>query len=261
MRRRELAVSNEKEEQLLRNRMTELAEKSFQQNIFTFTGFLGLSEQDIFWKIERKICHAGYLMYGGTEGADRVVIRFGNVEEFGYEIPFPIACVHIKPLVAKFAESLSHRDFLGALMNLGIERTVIGDIKVGEKDAYLFCMESIAEHICSQLDQVRHTHVSCEIVEDYTVVQEEAPENITVQVSSMRVDAVIAKVYHKSRNECLELFRAGKVFVNGRLCENNSKILNQGETVNVRGYGKFNVDGDVRETRKGKLSVSVSVYR
>lgn len=256
-----MASENEKEVLKLRNRLRELADKSFGQNMFTFTGFLGLSEQDTFWRMEPELKHAGYTLWGGCPGADRQVVRFGSVEELGYEVPFPIVCIHIKPLIAKFADKLSHRDFLGALMNLGIERSTIGDIKVGDKEAYLFCLESIAEYICDNLSQIKHTHVSCRMTEEYAEIPEEEPEMRSVQVSSMRIDAVIAKVYNKSRSDCLELFRAGKVFVNGRLCENNSRLLKAGETVNARGYGKFTATGELRETRKGKLSVEVAVYR
>ncbi len=256
-----MAPENEKEVQKLRNRLRELAEKSFQQNMYTFTGFLGLSEQDTFWKMESELKHAGYMICGGCENADRVVIRFGSEEEFGYEVAFPIVCIHIKPLIAKFADKLSHRDFLGALMNLGIERSTIGDIKVGEKEAYLFCLESIAEYICENLSQIKHTHVSCKITDNYAEIPQEEPQTCMVQVSSMRIDAVIAKVYNKSRSECLELFRTGKVFIDGRLCENNSRLLKPGETVNARGYGKFVMQGEVRETKKGKLCVEVAVYR
>lgn len=256
-----MALENEKEVQQLRNRLRELADKSFGQNMFTFTGFLGLSEQDTFWRMEQELRHAGYTLYGGTGNTDRQVIRFGNVEELGYEVPFPIVCIHIKPLMAKFADKLSHRDFLGALMNLGIERSTIGDIKVGDKEAFLFCLESIADYICENLEQIKHTHVSCKQTEDYEEIPEEEPESCSVQVSSLRIDAVIAKVYNKSRSECLELFRAGKVFLNGRLCENNSGIVKVKDVVNVRGYGKFTVNGEIRETRKGKLSITVAVYR
>ena len=256
-----MALENEKEIQQLKNRFRDLADKSFQQNMFTFTGFLGLSEQDAFWQVERELHYAGYMPDGGYEGADRVMIRFGKAEELGYEVPFPIVCLHIRPLVAKFADKLSHRDFLGALMNLGIERSTIGDIKVGDKEAYLFCQDSIAEYICENLGQIKHTHVRCEVTDSYAEVAAEEPELKTIQVSSARVDAVIAKVYNKSRNECLELFRTGKVFIGGRLCENNSRLLKQGETVNARGYGKFVFSGEPRETRKGKLSIEVSVFR
>lgn len=256
-----MALENKKELQNLRNRLRDLANKSFRQNMFTFTGFLGLSEQDVFWQMEAQLRHSGFKLCGGCNNPDRQIVRFGNAEELGYEVEFPIVCIHIKPLMAKFADKISHRDVLGALMNLGIERSTLGDIKVGDKEAYLFCLDSIAEYICDNLLQIRHTHVSCSVTESYRELPEEEPGICTIQVSSPRVDAVIAKVYNKSRSDCLELFRTGKVFVNGRLCENNSRLLKAGEIVNARGYGKFVINGEPRETRKGKLSMEVAVYR
>ena len=166
-----MAQDNEKELQQSKNRFHDLADRSFSQGVFTFTGFLGLSEQDIFWKEEPNLKYAGYSLYGGCDGADRVVVRFGNSDELGYEVPFPIVCLHIKPLMQKFADELSHRDFLGALMNLGIDRSTVGDIKVGEKQAYLFCLDSIAEFICDNLEQIKHTHVKCSVVAKlYTII-------------------------------------------------------------------------------------------
>ncbi len=256
-----MALENEKELHQLKNRLRDLADKSFQQGIFTFTGFLGLGEQDVFWQEEPKLSYAGYSLGGGCETADRVMIRFGSPEELGYEVPFPIVCIHIRPLAQKFADELSHRDFLGALMNLGIDRSTIGDIKVGEKQAYLFCVDSIAGFICDNLEQVKHTHVKCTVTEEFHDTLKEEPVPVTIQVNSLRVDAVLAKVYNMSREKSLELFRAGKVYVDGRLCENNSRQLKAGETVNARGYGKFTLTGEPRETRKGKLSAVAAVYR
>ena len=256
-----MAISSEKELQQLRSRLNDLARKSFQQNMFTFTGFLGLSEQDIFWQEEQQLRYAGCTLWGGDEQCDRKVLRFGSAEELGYEEPFAIACIHITPLMEKFADDFSHRDFLGALMNLGIERSTLGDIRVGHREAYLFCLESIAQFICDNLDQVKHTHVRCQIVTELKELPQEEPETVTVQAVSERIDAIIAKVYNKSRNDVLELFRTGKVYVSGRLCENNSRMLKEQEIVNVRGFGKFVYLGVKNETRKGKLSIQAAVYR
>lgn len=253
--------SDEKEIHQLRNRLHDLAEKSFNQGIFTFTGFLGLSEQDIFWQEAGSLSHAGYRLEGGCEAADRVVVRFGNQEELGYEMPFPIVCVHIEPVARKFADALSHRDFLGALMNLGIDRSTIGDIKVGDSQAYLFCLESIAGFICENLGQVKHTQVKCSLTAEPGEIPREEPLPMDIQVQSLRADAVLAKVYNLSREKSQELFRAGKVYVGGRLCENNSRLLKSGDTVNARGYGKFILTGEPRETRKGKLAAEVAVYK
>ena len=256
-----MAQENEKEIQQIKNRFRDLADKSYSQSIYTFTGFLGLGELDVFHGMERELKYAGFTLSGGYEDADRRMVRFGEESQLGYEMPFPIACIHIRPHIAKFADALSHRDFLGALMNLGIERSTIGDIKVGEKEAYLFCVDSMAPFICENLEQVKHTHVKCAVTEDVGAFPREEPVPVSIQVQSLRVDAVLAKVYNMSREKSLDLFRAGKVYVDGRLCENNSRLLKPSETVNARGYGKFRILGEPRETRKGKRAVEVALYR
>lgn len=256
-----MASESDKEIRQLKNRFADLADKSSRQGIYTFTAFLGLGEQDAFRQIERDIQYAGVRLFGGFEQAERVVIRFGNPEEFGYEAEFPIRCIHVCPILPKFADDLSHRDFLGALMNLGIERSTVGDIRVGDKEAYIFCLNQVADFICENLDKIKRTNVKCTIEKDIADVPEEEPKRMGIQPASMRLDAVIAKVYHKSRGECQELFRSGKVFVDGRLCENPSRTLKMGETVNARGYGKFVLAKEPGETRKGKLNAEIFIYR
>ena len=254
-------MTNDKELQQLKNRFRDLGDKSFSQNIYTFSSFLGLSEQDVFWSMEGELRHVPFQLWGGSDNTDRQIVRFGSKEELGYEQPYPIVCVHMKPLLEKFSDDFSHRDFLGALMNLGIERSTIGDIKVGKREGYLFCMDSIAEFICENLTQVKHTHVRCEVVLEWDELPDDIPQPQEVLVSSERIDGCVAKVYNKSRNEVLNLFRAGKVYVNGKLCESNSRMLKKDDVVNVRGFGKFIYNGIKYETKKGKLSVQVSVYR
>ena len=250
-----------KEIQQLKSRFMDLADRSYRQNIYCFSGFLGLSEQELFWTLERELHYCGCSLWGGYEGAERKILRFGNVEELGYEEEYPIVCIHIMPASAKFAEALSHRDFLGALMNLGTQRSILGDIRVGEKEAYLYCLAGMADYICDHLDKVKHTSVKCTMVTQMADVPREEPQEMEVQLPSRRLDVCLAKVYHQSREEILECFRSGRVYVDGRLCENNSRQLKGGETVNLRGQGKFIFTGELRETRKGKLSAKIRIYR
>ena len=156
-----MSQENDRELQQLKNRFRDLADRSCSQGTYTFTGFLGLDGLDVFHRMEQELSYAGYALTGGCEDAERRMIRFGEEARLGYEMPFPIVCVHIRPRLARFAENLSHRDFLGALMNLGIERSTIGDIRVGEREAYLFCTDSIAPFICENLRQVRRAWRSC----------------------------------------------------------------------------------------------------
>ena len=246
-----MAQDKEKELQQLKNRFRDLADKSFQQGIFTFTGFLGLSEQDIFWREEPGLRYAGYCLNGGCESPDRVMVRFGKPEELGYEVPFPMVCIHITPLVQKFADPLSHRDFLGALMNLGIERSTIGDIKVGEKQAYLFCVESIAEFICDNLRQVKHTHVKCMVTEEFRELPQEEPVPVNIQVPSFRADAVLAKVYNISREKSLEL-SVRKGLCGRKALREQFPSAEGGGNGQRKGIREVYFDGRAQGNKKGK---------
>lgn len=256
-----MRMDGEKETRQLQRRLKELAERSDRQNIYTYTGFLGMAELDIFHQMERELSYAHPELFGGSEEAERLVIRFGDPEEMGYEDKFPITLLKIEPLLQKYADTLGHRDFLGALMNLGIERSTLGDIFVRDNCGYLFCLDSIADLILEELQKVRHTDVKCSRAEADEILEKREKIRQSLTVSSERADVIIASLYHFSRTQSMDLFRAQKVFVNGRICENNSCLLKKGDVVSVRGKGKFVYDGADRETKKGKLGVGVLLYR
>lgn len=251
----------EKELQHLKNRLLELAERSYSHGIYTYTPFLGLSEQQVFYEVQRDAAYAGFGMEGGSPLCERKMIRFGSPDLLGYDEEYPIRCLMIEPLTPKYAEHLTHRDFLGAIMNLGVERGVIGDIFIQDKEAIVFCHESIAEYLTESVEQVKHTHVKCAAAEVSVHLREPVREEISFSVSSPRVDTVIARVYSITRSHSLELFKAGRVFVNGRLIENSSYALRSGDAVTARGFGRFIYVGEQGETRKGKMRISVEVYR
>lgn len=254
-------MAAEKELQHLKNRLLELAERSYSHGIYTFTPFLGLSEQQVFYEVQRDVAYAGFGMEGGSPLCERKMVRFGSPDLLGYEEDYPIRCLMIEPMTPKFAEHLSHRDFLGAIMNLGIERGIVGDIFVQDKEAVVFCQESIADYLTESLEQVRHTHVKCTAVEASMHLREPVREEMSLSVSSPRIDTVIAKVYGIARSRSLELFSAGRVFVNGRLTENSSYALKKGDAVTARGFGRFVYVGEQGETRKGKMRICVEVYQ
>ena len=238
-----------------RRRLLDLATQAERTNRFVFTDFLNEAEQAEFHASARELPNCGVTLWGGREEADLVMLRFGDPELLGYEEPFPIQCLLIAPLQEKFGEELSHRDYLGSLMHLGIERKELGDILVQGKHAYLFCRTTMAEYLCRELTRIRHTAVSCTAAE----LPEEAfaakTEEGTVQVASPRIDGVIAKICKLSRSVCAELFIAGKVFVNGACTGNHSALLKEGDKVSVRGFGKFRYLGISGTTRKGNLIV------
>lgn len=250
----------DKETVLLKKHLLDLANQSYQNNMFTFTGFLSLYEQQLIEEIRKEIGSIRVFLYGGNDDCERVMARFGNPEELGYEEEFPICCIKIEPLIEKFADALTHRDFLGAIMNLGIERSTIGDIFVQGKSAFVYCHTKMAEYFLKELDKVKHTSVKCRIVTDVEELPVSEPTPQEVLVSSVRVDGVIAKVYNISRMGSLELFRTGRVFVNGKLMENNSYMLKDGDSVTARGFGKFTYVKEVHVTKKDKLRILIEKY-
>ena len=254
-------MADDKELQQLKKRLLELAERSYNSGIYTFTPFLGLSEQQAYYEIQREVAYAGTDMEGGCPMCERKMIRFGSPESMGYEVQYPIVCLRIKPLQSKFAEQLTHRDFLGAIMNLGIERCTVGDIFVQDKEAVVFCQEGIADYLIGNLEQVKHTHVRCEMTEVTQQMASPVREPVSLTVSSPRIDTVISKLYNIARSRSLELFRSGRVYVNGRLTENNSYALKREDSVTVRGFGRFVYMEEQGETRKGKVRISLEVYR
>ena len=137
----------------------------------------------------------------------------------------------------------------------------MGDIFVEDKEAVVFCQDSIADYLTENLEQVRRTRVECVVSEVTEQLREPATEQVSLSVSSARIDTVVSKLYNIARSQSLELFRVGRVFVNGRVTENNSYVLKNGDSVTARGFGRFIYTGEQGETRKGKVRIGVEVYR
>ncbi len=248
------------ERELLYKRLCELANKSYSSGIYVFTDFLGLAEQAVFNEAKSSLYGIPYTEFGGAVGAERKMIRFGDEESCGYTEPFPIVCIKAEPVSQKFADKLTHRDFLGAILNLGIERRELGDIPILDNVGYIFATEEIAPFILSELKRVKHTDMKLSIVEELPEGELYKTERRKIQAVGERIDAVAAKVFSLSREEAKSLFLKRLVFVDGRLCENTSYIPKRDEIVSVRGHGRFIYLGYETKSKKGKLNIEVEVY-
>lgn len=244
------------ERQQLINRFEELASRADRQGFWTDTEFLTLAEQDTLCSL--RLC-VPYTLLAGHPGGERKVAVFGSKELFGCQYPFPILCVKMAPASQKFADRLTHRDFLGALMGLGVRREVMGDILIADNVGYLFCLESIAPYIIDNLTEVKHTTVRCSISEPPAALLEPPPIT-SVVIASERLDAIISAVYQLSRSGGKELIQQGRVFISSRLVQSASASLSPGALISVRGKGRFVYEGIDKETKKGKLRVKVRIY-
>lgn len=250
------------EEELLKNRICDLAEQCYNRDVPTHTEFLNLFEQDLFCRTVGKLPGIRYFLYGGYEMAERKVgIFLPSYAEDEDPSCFPASYVKISPLNEKFAEPLTHRDFLGALLNLGMDRGKIGDLLVDGSSCVLLCMEELADFICHELTRVRHTSVCCErlmeLPEAFGTPKTERKEGT---VASVRLDAVVALAFGLSRSKAVPLIEGGQVFVNGRLTESGSAPLKEEDLVSVRHMGRFRFLGVQNATRKGRAFVAVERF-
>ena len=247
-------------DEIFRNRVTEWASRSWNQGIYCFSHFLDLAQRSDFLSLLPSLPPVTWKLYGGAEGCERQMLRFGSEDACGYDAPFPILCLKITPVNAKFAEPLTHRDYLGSLMALGMERETMGDIAVKPNGAYLFCEERIAPYIMEHFTQARHTSLRCEIAEAPPEGALFETRRMVVQVASQRVDALIAHVFKMSRGDAQALFPAGKIFVSGRLCEIPGHTPKPGDVVSVRGFGRFRYLGVNSLSKKGKENTAVELF-
>ena len=155
---------------------------------------------------------------------------------------------------------MTHRDFLGSLVGLGIKRETLGDIIINNNKGYLFCLESIAPFIIDNLTKVKHTSVSCSICEELPKNILPEPTEKTVIVSSLRLDGIISGVYNISRSKSSALIDSERVFINGKLSKSNSFPLKEDDIVSVRGHGRFRFKEISGDTRKGRIRIVCEVY-
>ncbi len=261
-------MNTEKEELITKKRLLESAQLAFQKEIVVYTDFLGLAEQNLFYNAVREFPAVFYSCYGGTKEAERFCIAFDgreNISGLKKTEPeefylFPIVCICITPSSLKYSEPLTHRDYLGALLHLGITRSKVGDIYIRDQKAYVFCTESIADFICKELCTVKHTLVHCEITTPEEELLRPELKEITSTVASLRLDAFLSVAFQTSRSSLTTFIDAGKTFVNGRLATKAGMQLEEGDIVSVRGKGRFVVTEIKNLTKKGRTVVTINKY-
>ena len=245
--------------ELLKKRFLELDRKSYSGGYYTFTDFLGLEEQSAFAEVKRSLS-GKYSTFGGVADAERVMVRFGDEDEIGYDTDYPIVCIKIAPKSEKFADKLTHRDFLGALLNLGIVRDTLGDIVIRDNVGYLFAKEDIAEYITGELTRVKRTDVTASLTDDIPEGELYHTERRRIQAVGERLDAVIAAMLKVSRNDAKTMILSGKISVNHTEISNGDFLLKQGDLLSVRGFGRAELSEIGGKTRSDRVHITLKKY-
>ena len=248
-----------REEQQLEKHFRDLARTAYQRGIAVFSDFLNLNELNIFQSLRGEVSYLEMETFGGYELAERQIAVF-RPEAPVFYADYPVKCLKITPLNAKFAEDLNHRDYLGAVLNLGIDRACLGDILVEEDAAYLFCLERMADFIRDNLIRIRHTSVYVEQVEAENFHYEPKYKEVSGTVASVRLDKLLALAFNASRSSLTGLIEGGKVFVNGKLVTSNGYEPKEGDLISVRGMGRFRFRETGGQSKKGREYVILWRY-
>ena len=241
----------------MQKRFEDLANRSFERGCTVYTDFLGLSEISELCAVRFSV---PVTLWGGLSDSERVVACFGDRNYFTDNSDYPIKCIRIEPVNQRFADTLSHRDFLGSLMGLGIRREMLGDIIITENCGYLFCIDSLCDYIVDNLTQVKHTTVKCQVVDEIPQNVLPQPEKAEFVVSSERLDVLVSALYNMSRSKAQILFNQEKVFVNGAV-KSGSFVAKVGDKISVRGYGRFIYNGVLRRTKKDRCVIEALIYK
>lgn len=259
------------EQELCKKRLMDLSKQADMKGIVTFSDFLNLNELNIYHTMKNTL-YTKTEVFGGYESAERQMIAFipdalcFDSSEHANGIfswwNHPLRCIHIVPKYPKFADKLTHRDILGALMNLGIERSRLGDILCFDMEYYVFCEEKIMPFLLDNLGKIRHTLVDLTEEVEYTHLQ----ANIQLEehydmIASNRIDCIIAKALHLSRSEAANLLSAEKVFINGKCISNCNQSCEDGAIISVRGNSRFVFESCNTTSKKGKLRVKFAFYK
>ena len=248
-----------KDEIILTKRLKELSAVAFQRDIVTFSDFLNLNELNILHTLPKDMLSSKYICFGGYEYSERQMAAF-IPDALSYDYKYPVSIMKVTPLNHKFAENLGHRDYLGAVLNLGIERSKIGDILVLDDSSVIFCHDSMAGFLAENLTRIRHTAVSADRIEETDFQYTPKFEEIKGTVASVRLDALLSLAFGSSRSKLTAYIENGKVFVNGRLVTSNGCQIHEKDIVSVRGLGRFVYDGLLSQTKKGRNYITIRKY-
>lgn len=202
-----------------------------------------------------KAAGAALSLFGGYDGAERVMAAFSAGDA---PVDFPIACLWLS-WNKKYGDA-GHRDLLGAVMGLGIDREATGDIVMAEGGAHLFAEREMARYIAQNLTSAGRVRLTA--AEAAGEIQAPAPAgaHARITVSSPRLDAVLAAGYKLSRAEAQRLVAAGLVKRNHAPILRGDIQLSQGDLLSVRGLGRLKLEEILGETKKGRLAARVFRY-
>lgn len=251
-------IAQTPEDKILLARLWDKIHTAIQRDIPANTCFLYPREQEMAQYLFGS--QEGLYFWGGSEDATRKMLvylpEYMDKESLYAQPPF--VCLR-----ASFyaGDSLSHRDFLGALMGAGIARETVGDIYVADSSCDFLVTEEIAPYLLQNFESAGRSKLRLEQIsaEDLLIPEPEIQE-IRDTLASVRLDSVISSGFRMSRGAAADYITAGKAMLNGLSCEKPDKAVEAGAVISVRTQGKIKLMTIGLPTKKGRIPVIIHRY-
>ena len=242
----------------LLKRARDLAERCERSGTVCVSGFLSPAEQH---ELQTRLGYipCGLVFHGGGDNCERAAAFFlpDYMTEDMLDLNEYLCAMKLK---AYFGQP-GHRDYMGALLGMGIGREWLGDIQVEGDTAYVFCMKSVLRHLLSIEKAGRYTVKASQVALEEVPARKVETESVSFSVMSPRLDAVAAGLFHLSRTEAAKQIAAGNVSLNYAQCLKADCPVKEGDILSLKGKGKGSISGMGGTSRKGRLFVYGEIYK
>lgn len=255
-----------KEEKIILAKLNDKIRLCKTKNKLVNTEFLNMYQENIIRKELERIKAKNYILTGGySEAESKILIMYPEkiTEEIAKENITNIIKVIKIQLPNEQKGKYQHRDYLGTIMQFGLERERIGDIIVYEDEAYVIVLSENAQYIKDSLQTTKKFKKSKIEIIDIVEMKVKKPEfeEIKISVNSQRLDNFISEICKISRSETTRLIESELVSINCKIETKQTKTVETGDVLIIRGKGKFIVSDFLDINRKGKQVVIVKKYK
>ena len=255
----------EKDDKILLAQVSDKIEMCENKNKIEYTNFLDLAQIELVQNYIDKLKIENYISYGGYEQSERKLFVI-YPEKFNSTVVEKNLVSIVKIVRIQLPDELkgkyAHRDYLGAVIKLGVKREKVGDIIVDndgadiivEKDISKFLLENL-----SGLTRFSKSKITIEKIDNLRTVEVRREEREII-VSSLRLDNVISELARCSRNKALDIINMERVFVNFQCETKKTKQIKTGDMVTIRGQGRFYIKELVGQTKSGRVIVKIEKF-
>lgn len=249
------------------NHINDKFQQCLQMQAPSFTDFMDLGIRKRYRADKQSTKDVLVIEYTAFNDDERRIIGFFpmSYKEFmnddQFQESFPVQCLKIE--INDFNTSkVTHRDVLGSILGLGLDRKLFGDIIVKNDCAYIVCHERIVPVIMNELIQIKRSSVNviCMTSNEEYVDLVPQSEQIKTTVVSLRIDVILKGILNLSRTRCNELIEQGNVKLNQIEVTKNHKNIESGDILSVAKYGKYKIGSIGSENKKNRFPIIVDRY-